>query len=127
MYKPRNNDNEILMQLQSAALAGNNSAWSELWVRSLLVCKKIAFNEIRKNGLFSYSADDVEDIAANCVCKIIARFAKNKKYCAKKNFVSVLYLAVISAMYHQRKCDILLKKFYAELNANKKYYAFDFS
>lgn len=127
MHKPRNNDNEILMRLQSAALAGNDAAWSELWAKSLLVCKRIAVSEIQKNGLFSYSDDDVDDIAANCVCKVIARFAKRKNYCAKKNFVSVLYLAVISAIYHQRKCDILLKNFYAELNANKKYYAVDFS
>lgn len=118
----RQSDNENLMRLQKEALAGDSFAWSELWRCSLQICKKIAISEVRKNGLYTYCFDDIEDIASKSVCSVLARYRKKGGYIVKDNFVGVLYWAVFGSLYRQTKADVTLKKMYEELNANKAKY-----
>ncbi len=107
MYK-NEKDNSKLLELQDRFLNGNSSAWSELWVLSLQVCKRIIKHEQKQKGFF-LNNDDLEDKAMNAVFYVLRRYKKTykngKTYRIEKNFVSALYFGVIHALYYRSKKD----------------------
>lgn len=112
----KNNDNEKLLKLQEKFLRGDSSAWSELWLLSLDVCKRIIIKEKEKKGFF-LNEDDLADKSINAVEYVLRRYKKNykdgRKYQIKKNFISALYFGVIHSLYYYKEsdkafCDILL-------------------
>lgn len=102
------NDNIKLLELQDRFLNGDSSAWSELWVLSLEVCKRIIKSEQKQKGFF-LNEDDFEDKASCAVEYVLRRYRKKyksgKSYRIEKNFVSALYFGVIHALYYRSEKD----------------------
>lgn len=96
------------MELQDRFLAGDSAAWSELWVLSLEVCKRIITHERQRKGFF-LNDDEFEDKAVNAVEYVLRRYRKTykdgKTYRVKKNFVSALYMGVVHSLYYRKTQD----------------------
>ena len=123
-YAEPKNDSEILINLQYAYLAKNDrKAHRDLWLKSIVIAKKLIRNERKQKGFYLDDAD-FEDNAIEAVEYVLRRYSERKdNYCwsVRKNYVSALYNGVRHALYYQSKSEQLytrLKKLEGRKNDN---------
>lgn len=108
MIENCNDDNKRLLELQDRFFSGDSSAWAELWILSLQVCRRIIRHEQETKGFF-ISQDDFKDKAINAVEYVLRRYRKKykdgRKYRIETNFVSALYFGVKHSLYYRPEKD----------------------